>query len=89
MNKQDLIEKVSAETGFSKEQTKTTLEAILEAIKTGTKEDKKVTLPGFGNFEARERSARNGVNPSTGETIQIAAKTVPAFKAGKAFKDIF
>ena len=60
-----------------------TIDTIMEAVAGG----EKVTLVGFGSFEPRERQAREGRNPQTGETIAIAARTVPAFSAGKAFKD--
>jgi DNA-binding protein HU-beta len=59
------------------------VEAIMEAVVAG----EKVTLVGFGSFERRERSAREGRNPQTGETLQIAATKVPAFSAGKLFKE--
>ncbi len=60
------------------------IETVIEAVSAGDK----VQLIGFGTFEARERAAREGRNPSTGEVIQIPATKVPAFKAGKAFKDM-
>lgn len=56
---------------------------IAKALKAG----EKITLPGFGSFEAKTRAARQGINPATGKKIAIAAKTVPAFKAGKGLKD--
>ena len=61
--------------------------AVLEGITDALASGKKVQLVGFGTFEVRERAAREGKNPATGETIQIEATKVPAFKAGKALKD--
>ena len=63
------------------------LEAALDAIGDALADGYKVSLIGFGTFEARERSAREGRNPQTGAKIQIAAKTVPVFRAGKALRD--
>lgn len=62
--------------------------ALLETIKEEVAKDEKVQLIGFGTFEARKRNARTGKNPQTGGAIEIPAATVPAFKAGKAFKDM-
>ncbi len=64
------------------------VDAIFETISEALKEGDKVQLIGFGNFEVRERSARKGRNPQTGEEIEIAASKVPAFKPGKALKDV-
>lgn len=63
------------------------MDAVFEAIAEALKEGDKVQLVGFGNFEVRERSARKGRNPQTGEEIEIAASKVPAFKPGKALKE--
>ena len=60
---------------------------MIEGITEGLKNKKKVTLVGFGTFAAKEREARTGRNPQTGETVQIAARTVPTFKAGNKLKD--
>ena len=87
MNKTELINVVAAETGISKKDTEVvvaaTLSAITEALKTGDK----VQLIGFGNFEVKEVAAREGRNPKTGETIEIAACKKPSFTASKALKD--
>jgi len=64
------------------------LNAFLAGVQNAVKSGEKVSLIGFGTFEARERAAREGKNPQTGEKIKIAACKVPAFKAGKAFKDL-
>ena len=66
--------------------TRTTI--VLETVKEEVAAGKKVQLIGFGTFEARSRKARTGKNPRTGEALNIEAATVPAFKAGKAFKDV-
>jgi DNA-binding protein HU-beta len=87
MNKTELIEAAAASTGMSKSDIQTALDAILEAIANEVSRGNKVTLTGFGNFELRERAARTGRNPQTGEQIQVAASRTPAFKAGKSFKE--
>lgn len=63
------------------------LDSFIEAVSGALKDGDSVALVGFGTFSVRERAARSGRNPQTGETIQIAAATIPAFKAGKALKD--
>ena len=87
MNKSELIEAAAASTGLRKSDVQHALEAILETITEEVGRGNKVTLTGFGNFELRERGARTGRNPQTGEQIEVAASKAPAFKAGKAFKD--
>lgn len=86
-NKADLIDKVVEKTDLSKKDATAAVEAVVETIKETLGEGEKVQIIGFGNFEVRERAARKGRNPQTGEEIQIAASKVPAFKAGKALKD--
>ena len=87
MNKTELIAAVADATGISKKDAEkavsATVDTIVDAIATGDK----VQLVGFGAFEQRQRNARTGVDPRTGNKIEIAASKVPAFKAGKAFKD--
>ena len=87
MNKSELIEAAAASTGLRRSDVQHALEAILETITEEVGRGNKVTLTGFGNFELRERGARTGRNPQTGEQIEVAASKAPAFKAGKAFKD--
>lgn len=87
MNKSDLISRVSADADLSKREATEAVDAVLGAIQGAVSKGDKVTLPGFGTFEARKRSARTARNPQTGETIKVKATTVPAFKAGQAFKD--
>jgi DNA-binding protein HU-beta len=87
MNKTDLINSVSEQAQLSKKDASKAVDAVFEAI-TGTLQNgSKVQLIGFGNFEVRERAARKGRNPQTGEEIEISASKVPAFKPGKALKD--
>src|SRR5690606_3308405 len=87
MNKSELIERVAAATGKTKKEAGQVVDAVLETISEALKRGEKVSLVGFGNFEVRERSARTGRNPQTGETIQIEASRVPAFKPGKQLKE--
>ena len=86
ISKADLVEQVAEETGQSKSHTKKVIEATLEAIAKTLGAGDRVTLSGFGTFEVRERRAREGVKPGTGEKIQIPAGRTPAFKAGKALR---
>jgi len=78
-NKAELIENVASSTGLTKKDATAAVDAVFSTIQE--------TLIGFGNFEVRERAARKGRNPQTGQEIQIAASKVPAFKPGKALKD--
>ena len=87
MNKTELIAAVAEKTGLSKKDSDAAVNAVLCAITDALKADEKVQLVGFGSFETKKRAARTGINPRTKETIQIAATTAPAFKAGKALKD--
>jgi len=86
MNRTELREAIATETGLSGAQADAALSAVLDSITAALAKGDKVTLPGFGTFETRERSARQGRNPQTGATIEIAASTAPAFKAGSALK---
>ncbi len=87
MTKIELIDKIAAESGLSKKDAGKALAAGVQAIVDTLAEGGKVTLPGFGTFEVRERAERQSRNPQTGEPMTIAAGKVPAFKAGKALKD--
>ena len=87
MNKTELIEAISAGAGLSKKDSEAALKATLDAIEGALAKDDKVVLVGFGTFKNKKLAARSGRNPATGETIKIAASTVPSFKAGKSFKD--
>jgi DNA-binding protein HU-beta len=87
MNKADLISAVASKAGFSQKDTGTILAAIIDEIRESLQKGEKVQLVGFGTFEVKERAARKGRNPQTGEEIAIAASKAPTFKAGKEFKD--
>ena len=87
MNKSQLIDKIAAGADISKAAAGRALDSMIDAVTDALKKDDQVALVGFGTFSVRERSARTGRNPQTGETIQIAAARVPSFKAGKALKD--
>ncbi|WP_409179094.1 HU family DNA-binding protein [Brevibacillus fortis] len=87
MNKTELIAKVTETTELTKKDSTKAVDAMLEAIADALKSGDKVSLVGFGNFEVRERAARKGRNPQTGEEIEIAASKMPAFKPGKELKD--
>ena len=87
MNKADLVNLVAARTELTKTDVSMVVDAAIDTIIDSVVEGKKVSILGFGSFEPRERSARQGLNPKTGEKIAIPAKRVPAFTAGKMFKD--
>ena len=87
MNKTELIEAIVKEAGLKKKDAEAALAATIGAIEPALAKGEKVQLVGFGTFETRERPAREGQNPKTGEKVQIAACKTPAFKAGKALKD--
>ncbi len=88
MNKSELVAAVAEKTGLTKKDAEKALAAVVETVKEVVAKKEKVQLIGFGTFEARKRNARTGKNPQTGKAIKIAAATVPAFKAGKAFKEM-
>jgi DNA-binding protein HU-beta len=87
MNKGDLISKIADTAGITKGQAEDALNAVLDGITDSLKSGESVTLVGFGTFSASRREARSGRNPQTGETIQIAAKNLAKFKAGKKLTD--
>ncbi|XEC92756.1 HU family DNA-binding protein [Paenibacillus tarimensis] len=88
MNKTELIAKVAELTELSKKDATKAVDAVFDAISDALQSGEKVQLVGFGNFEVRERSARKGRNPQTGQEIEIAASKMPAFKPGKSLKDL-
>lgn len=88
MNKEELVKAIAEKTKLSQKATAEVVAAVLETVEKTVAKGKKVTLVGFGSFEARKRAARTGRNPQTGKEIKIAAKTVPAFSAGKKFKEM-
>ena len=87
MNKTELVNAISATAELSKADSKKALDAALDAITNALKEGDKVALLGFGTFSLSERPARTGINPSTKEKIEIAAKKVIKFKAGAELAD--
>ncbi|MGG0321169.1 HU family DNA-binding protein [Bacillus mycoides] len=87
MNKTELITQVAVKTGLKKSQASLAVDTLLESIQQALQNGDNVQLLGFGTFEVRERAAREGRNPSTGESLIIPAKKAPAFKAGKVLKE--
>ncbi|MBE6140372.1 MAG: HU family DNA-binding protein [Firmicutes bacterium] len=87
MSKNELVEIVAKEAGLSKSDASRAIDAVFKGITTGLKKDGKVSIVGFGTFTAKERPARDGINPLTKEPIKIAAKTVASFKAGSKLKE--
>ena len=88
MNKGELIDAVAEKAEVSKKDADAIVTATVEAIMAAVASGEKVSVVGFGSFEPRERKAREGRNPRTGETLKIPATTVPAFSAGKGFKQL-
>lgn len=86
MTKADLVAKV-AETGMTKKQAAAAVDTVIDSIKAALADGDSVRLVGFGTFSVKERKARVGRNPRTGDEIEIPAKKVPLFSAGKALKD--
>ncbi len=87
MNKRELIEKVALEAGISKAQAKLAVDAIVKVIEESLKKREPVNLAGFGTFSVKQRAARPGRNPQTGEVIRISASEIPSFKAGKTLRE--
>lgn len=87
MTKTDLIVAVAEKTGLKKKDAEAAVSAVLSTVADTLAQGEKVTLVGFGSFEVKERAARDGRNPLTGESIKIAASKRPVFTAGKALKD--
>lgn len=87
MNKTELINAAAERSGVTKKDTEKVISATIDAITAALAAGDKVQLTGFGSFETKERAARVGRNPRTGEATEIAAARVPVFKAGKALKD--
>ena len=88
MNKAELVAAIAKEASLSKKDAEKALKAFTDTVSKELKKKGKVQLIGFGTFETSKRAARKGRNPQTGKDIKIAASTVPAFKAGKALKDL-
>ena len=86
MNKTELVAAVAAKTELSKKNAEKAVAALLDTVAETLANGEKVQLVGFGTFETREREARTAKNPRTGETVNVAASRIPAFKAGQALK---
>ena len=87
MNKTELVAAVAAKAGLTKEQAANAVNAVFGSMSEALTKGDKIQLVGFGTFAVKERAAREGRNPKTGESMTIAASKVPAFTAGKALKD--
>ena len=87
MNKSELIDAIASSADLSKASAGRALDAVVETVTNTLKEGDSVSLVGFGVFSVKDRAARTGRNPQTGEPIQIKAAKIPSFKAGKALKD--
>lgn len=87
MTKTELVQFIAESANLTKADASRALDAMIEGVIKGLKDEGKVTLVGFGTFSAKMREAREGRNPQTGETVQIAARVVPSFKAGNKLKD--
>ncbi|QKK02273.1 MAG: HU family DNA-binding protein [Pseudomonadota bacterium] len=87
MNKSELVDSIANNAGLSKADAQRALDATIESITKALKKNDTVSLVGFGTFSVKNRAARTGRNPATGEAIKIKASKTPSFKAGKGFKD--
>lgn len=88
MNRNELIAAMAEKSGLSKKDTGVALDAFVESVSEALKDGDKVQLIGFGSFEVKDRAARTGKNPRTGEPVDIPESKAPTFKPGKAFKDM-
>ena len=86
MTKSDFVEKVASTSGLSKKDAGTAVDAVISELESALKSGEEVSFTGFGKFSAQHRAARQGVNPRTGQRVQIGAATVPKFSAGSALK---
>ena len=89
MNKSELIRAMANNAGLTIKDATAAFDGLIDAITDGLKSGEKVQISGFGTFELKSKDAREGINPKTGEKINIAASKSPAFKFGKAYKDSF
>ena len=88
MNKTELVYAIAEKSGLNKKNSEAALNATITSIEDALKAGDKVVLVGFGTFEVRNRAARKGRNPQTGEELPIEASKAPVFKAGKSLKDM-
>ena len=89
MNKGELVKAVAQEAGLTQKEAGLAVDALISVVGKELKAGNKIIVPGFGNYEAKKRAARTGINPATKAEIKIPACVVPAFKFGKSFKDQF
>ncbi len=87
MNKAELIDAVASAANLSKAEASRAVDAVVDTITDALRKGQQVSVVGFGTFSVKHRAARQGRNPKTGDTIEIAATNVPGFKAGKALRD--
>ncbi|UCG93965.1 MAG: HU family DNA-binding protein [Candidatus Aerophobus sp.] len=87
MNKAELVEEVADQTGLTKRVSREAVDAMISAITDSLAREERVTLVGFGSFQVMQRKARRGRNPQTGRELQIPAKKVPKFKAGRGLRE--
>lgn len=87
MNKEELVQEVAKKAKVTQKEAANVINELMDIVQKTVAKGEKVTLVGFGTFEARKRAARTGRNPQTGAAIKIDAKVVPAFTAGKKFKE--
>lgn len=88
MTKSDLISAVAEKASLTKKDADKVLSAVIETIAESLEKGEKVAITGFGTFEVRDRAAKTAINPATKKPIEVPAKKVPAFKAGKALKEV-
>ena len=88
MKKAELIKKIAEDAGINQKQAAAALESLVKSVVDSVNAGEKISLPGFGTFEAKARAARTCLNPKTGEKIAVAASKIPSFKAASAFKDL-
>ncbi len=89
MTKVELVRAIANNAGLTLKDAGNALDGFISAITEGLKNGEKIQISGFGSFEVKEKDAREGINPKTGDKIHIPASKVPAFKFGKAYKDQF
>ena len=87
MNKSELVDAIAKKTGLSKKDVSIVVDALQDVVSDALVKGERLALTGFGTFQTSERKARTGINPATGEKIQIAACTVPKFVVGKTLKE--
>ena len=87
MNKKELATEAAGKVGMTQKDTQNVVDAVTETIISSLSKEQKVTLVGFGTFQVRQRKAREGRNPRTGKKLEIPAKKVPKFKAGKKLRE--